>query len=158
VVIGIQAIRSLLKKLNESLHGIVEGTKARTQMNADERQQGSYGEWRRQQAKFRKRVVAVRRAVEPMKDQECFGTINHDAIRQEMDRRQTHRDRVMEWLDAVIKTKVSEEGQQMNKQAHAVKMIEAVRASKETAMKRFSVQITIPKPPNREKYCNRTLR
>jgi hypothetical protein len=69
-LICIQTIKSSLKKLKDSLHGIVEGRNLGIQMDAEDAQEESEVERRRQQAKFTKRVAAVLRLVEPEKIEE----------------------------------------------------------------------------------------
>jgi hypothetical protein len=121
-------------------HGIVEDRNMGIQINAEDVEdveEESEVERRRQQAKFTKRVAAVLRLVEPEKIEEYFGTTNHEAIWEEMNTQQAHRDRVIEWLDAMIKANTSDEIQQMNKRAQALKIQEAYRTSKGIVMKRF---------------------
>jgi hypothetical protein len=135
--IGIQTIRSSLKILKDSLHGIVEDRNVGIQMDAEDLQEESEVERRSQQAKFTKGVAAMLRLVEPEQIQEYFGTTNHEAIWKEMNTQQAHRDQVIEWLDAMITANTSDEIQQLNKRAQALTTQEAYRTSKGIVMKRF---------------------
>jgi hypothetical protein len=136
-LIGIRTIRSSLKKLKDSPHGIVEDRNMGIQMDAEDVQEESEVERRRQQTTFTKKVAAVLRLVEPEKIEEYVGTTNHEGIWDEMNTQQEHRDRVIKWLDAMITADTSDEIQQMNKRAQALQIQEAYRTSKGIAVKRF---------------------
>jgi hypothetical protein len=134
-LIRTQTIRHNLKKLKESRHEIAEGHKERTGVGGEDEE--SKIERHRRQAKVTKRIATIVNLIEPEGLQEYFGTRNREMIWGELNTQRECRDRVIEWLDAMIATNVSEEIQHMNKRAHALKVQEAYRPSKGIAMKRF---------------------
>jgi hypothetical protein len=75
---------------------------------------------------------------------EYFGSVRHDGIWNEPNTSAEHRDRVIEWFDAMISTHVSEELQLINKRAQALKVQDAYRTSKGIAMKQFIDKIQSP--------------
>jgi hypothetical protein len=96
-LIGVQTTRRSLKKLKDSLHGIMEKENERARIDQEQEEVESSVEERRQQAKFTKRIASIISLIEPETIQECFGTTNHEAIWREMNAQQEHRDRVIEW-------------------------------------------------------------
>jgi hypothetical protein len=136
-LIGVQTIRHRLKKLKDSLHRIAERSSVRAGTEDEQDELESSVEERNQQTKFTKRVASIINLVEPDAIQAYFGSTDHEEIWREMNTQQEHRDRVIEWLDAMITDNLSEELKQMNRQAQALKVQEAYRTSKGIAMKRF---------------------
>jgi hypothetical protein len=129
-----QTIRHNLRKLKDSLHERVE----RHNQNAEARAESNV-QARRQQAKFTKGIGQILRLMEPEKTQESFGTTDHEEIWGELNTQQEHRDRVSEWLDAVIITNALPEVQQMTKRKQNLKTQEAYRMSKGPALKTYRV-------------------
>jgi hypothetical protein len=129
-IIDLQKVRHDLKKLKDILHTIVEAEPE----TGSEAEHGV--EKRRRQSKFTKRIAPILNLLPPETIVEHFGTSNHEEIWQELNTDEDHRDRVIEWLDALITTQVSAELQEMNKRAQALKVQEAYRTSKGLAMKR----------------------
>jgi hypothetical protein len=115
----------------------VERENVRARLDQEQGEPEPTLEERRQQAKCPKRIASIINLIEPETIHDYFGTTDHEAIWREMNRRQEHRDGVIEWLDAMITTNVSEEVQQMNKRVRVLKVQEAHRTSKEIAVKRF---------------------
>jgi hypothetical protein len=68
---------------------------------------------------------------------EYFGSRDHEEIWNELNKEEAHRERVIEWLEAMILTNMTGEIEEMNRRAHALKVQEASRRSKGIAMKRF---------------------
>jgi hypothetical protein len=64
-----------------------------------------------------------------------FGSDEHKEVWQELNTAPDHRQRFIEWLDAVITTEVSGELEKMNEELQARKIQETHRTSKSIAMK-----------------------
>jgi hypothetical protein len=139
VMVGIQQIRRDLKKLKDFLHTIAEvGTEGVTTEEEGEHRDSNEGEGRRRQRRrFTKRLAPILSLLPPETMEAYFGSGDHETIWQAMNTSEDHRNRVIDWLDAMITTQVQGEIKEMNKRAQALKIQEAYRTSKGIAMKRF---------------------
>jgi hypothetical protein len=137
----LQSVRRDLKKMKDILHAIAEDG----EIIESEAEQGI--ESRRRQVKFTKRVSRVLNLLERDAIMGYFGTEDHEEIWRTMNTDEDHRERVIEWLDAMISSQVSEELREMNKRAQALKVQEAYRTSKAIAMKRFIDKQQSPQCP-----------
>jgi 3-dehydroquinate dehydratase len=132
-VVNLQKIRRDLKKLKDILHEIVEGDGRAEAEDVD--QEGV--DARRRRAKFTKRIGPILNLISPDVVREYFGSEHHEEIWRELNTESNRRNRVIEWLDAMITTQVCGEIEEMNKRAQTLKVQEAYRTSKGIAMRRF---------------------
>jgi hypothetical protein len=136
-MVELQKVRRDLKKLKDILHVITEGEGRRERGEAIQDEQEEDVQTRRRQAKFTKRIGPILNLLEPWTIQEYFGSEEHEEIWRALNEDMSHRDRVIDWLDAMISTQVSEELREMNKRSQALKIQEAYRTSRGIAMRRF---------------------
>jgi hypothetical protein len=86
---------------------------------------------------FTKRMAPLLQVMPTETFRGCFGTHDHQAIWEELNTSQDHRERAIEWLDAVMATCVGTELKGENARAHALRVQDAYRTSKSSAMKRY---------------------
>jgi hypothetical protein len=108
-LIGVQTIRHSLKKLEDRLHRIAERSNIRAGTEEEQGEPESSVEERSEKTKFTKRVASVINLVEPDGIQGYFGSTDGEEIEREMNTQEEHRDRVIEWLDAMMTDNLSEE-------------------------------------------------
>jgi hypothetical protein len=140
-MVNLQKIRKDLKKLKDIIHEIVE-TGEREGVTEEGEDEGV--RTRRRRAKFTKRIGLILNLLSPEVIQRYFGSVNHEAIWEELNTDTGRQGRVIEWLDAMITTQVEGEIGEMSKKAHALKVQEAYRTSKGIAMRRFIDQEQSP--------------
>jgi hypothetical protein len=133
-MVSLQKIWKDLNKLKDILHENME-TGEREGITEEENDEGV--ETRRRRAKFTKRITPILNLLSPDVIEQYFGSVNHEAIWEELNIDAEHRNRVIEWLDAMITTQVEGEIGEMNKKAQALKVQETYRTSKGIAMRRF---------------------
>jgi hypothetical protein len=75
---------------------------------------------------------------------ECFDTVNHEVIWEQSKTCEEHCPRVIEWLDAMINTQVTEEVEGLKQRAQSLRVQEAYRVSKSIAMKRYVDRVQHP--------------
>jgi hypothetical protein len=143
-----QSIRHIMGKLKNTLVELGEGREAR---DGDGEGEGERGEGeaqdRRREAKLTKRVGVVLRLLDEETKKRIFGSADHAAIWQELNTAPDHRRRVIEWLDSMITTHVTEELGIMNESFEARKVQEAYRTTKGIAMKRYVDKVQSPQCP-----------
>jgi hypothetical protein len=66
-----------------------------------------------------------------------FSSSNYKEIWWELNTQEDRRERVIEWLDAMITTQISGEIEEMNKRVQTLKIQEVSRILKGTTMRRF---------------------
>jgi hypothetical protein len=135
-MIGLQISRRELTKLKDLLH-------ARAEPGPEDDAAGGVAAERRR-GQFTKQMGRVLQVIPPTTFQEYFGTADHRALWEELNTSSEHRDRVIEWLDGMISNCVTEEQNEMNKRAQALKIQDAYRTSKSIAMKRYIDKIQSP--------------
>jgi hypothetical protein len=131
---NVQAIRRSLTKLKDTLHGIVEA-QGREPERAESVRRGAKLTWH---------VAQVLGLLSTEVMMGCFGTMNHEAIWDQLNTSEEHRAGVIEWLDAMISTQVTEEVEGLKQRAQALKVQEAYRVSKSIAMKRYVDRVQSP--------------
>jgi hypothetical protein len=138
-LIELQKVRRDLKRLKDLLHTIAETGREMTGREGErerEEEEDEGVETRRLRRRFTKRITPILNLLTPQTIEEYFGTHDHEAIWQELNTDESHRNRVIDWLDALITTQVEGEIQEMNKKAQALKIQEEYRTSKGITMRR----------------------
>jgi acetyl-CoA carboxylase alpha subunit len=136
VMIGIQKIRRDLTKLKDIIDTIVKEADEGEDRGEDEIEARNW-ERRRRQMKFTKRLATILGSLSEDTMHEYFGLQSHKEIWRELNTNADHRNKVIDWLDAMLTMQVSEEIQEMNKKASALKIQEAYRTSKRITTKRY---------------------
>jgi hypothetical protein len=133
VMTGIQKIRQDLTKLKDIIVTIVkEADEDRETKEGEDKDEDEARnlERRRRQMKFTKRWASILRLLSEDTMQEYFGSQSHEEIWREVNMNADHRNKVIDWLDAMLTMQVSEEIKEMNRKASASKTQKAHRTSK----------------------------
>jgi hypothetical protein len=120
--------------MNDILEGLTEGEGEGAKR--DREGEGEDAKRRRKQAKLTRQVAAILGSIIEDTIRNVFGTQDRSKISKELNTSVDPRRRVIDWLDAMISTKVSGELAGMNEQMQTQKVREAYRTSPSIAMKR----------------------
>jgi hypothetical protein len=145
-MIEIQKIRKDLSKLKDIIDTIVEeaeedpGAEAEGRHSGPEEREDSEEarnlERRRKQAKFTKRLAPILQLLPAQTILDYFGSEGHEEIWEALNTSADHRTRVIDWLEGLLTSQVSDEIEEMNKKASALKLQESYRTSKGITMRR----------------------
>jgi hypothetical protein len=103
----------------------------------DSEREGEDTERRRKQAKLTRQFRAVLNLTTEDAIRNVFGTQNRREIWNELNTSVDHRRRMIDWLDAMISTRVSGELASMNERIQTQKVREAYHTSPRIAMRRY---------------------
>jgi hypothetical protein len=134
-MVNLQKVRRDLEKLKDILHVIAETGEEEAADGDRDEDQGA--EVKRRRTKFAKRISPILDLLSPKTIEQYFGSRDQEVIWNELNTEAEHRDRVIDWLDAMILTQVEGEIGKMNKRSQALKVQEAYRTPKGIAIRRF---------------------
>jgi hypothetical protein len=129
-MIGGQTARREMARLKDLLYGITDPGRG-----GGDRADDTMAE--RMKGRLTKRMARLLQIMPTETFRGYFGTHDHRAICEEVHTSQDHRERRIEWPDAMIATCMGTELRGVNARAQALKLQDAYRTSKSIAMKRY---------------------